>query len=78
MRPSPSDNGRARLIARIAGARALAPVRVAVLAAGRLALLHLLERDGLVLRLLRLDVLDPRVPDRAEEDDRDRRCAAPG
>ena len=52
-------------------------MRVAVLAAGRLALLHLLERDGLVLRLLRLDVLDPRVPDRAEEDDRDRRGAAP-
>ena len=41
-----------------------------------LALLHLVERDGLVLGLLRLDVLDPGVPDRAEEDRRDRCRAA--
>ena len=43
-----------------------------------LALLELIERDGLVLGLLRLDVLDPGVPDRAEEDRRDRCRATSG
>ena len=46
-----------------------------------IALLELVERYRLVLALtrgwgLRLDVLDPRVPNGAEEDDRDRRSTS--